>query len=124
MSGLGLHDGYVITAAILLVTCLLWYLLGPELAIICGGTIALGTVLNRTQSPKPKRVRSRKTRPLSPSSLSRLVSEGVTVRKKPAYTRRDVVVIPDSPVSFQPHRKPISRRLAAAQRSLNFEGET
>jgi hypothetical protein len=121
MSGDDLLDGCVFGAATTSILFLSWSLFGAELSIIFVGFIVLGIVLKRTPLNKPKPARSRKTQPLSPSSLSRLASEADTARKEPAYTRRDVVVIPDSPVSFQRHRKRDSRPLVAIKRSLSFE---
>jgi hypothetical protein len=121
MSGDDLLDGCVFGAAITSILFLLWSLFGAELAIIFVAFIVLGIVLRRTPLNKPKPARSRKTRPLSPSSLSRLASAAETALKKPAYTRQDVVVIPDSPVSFQQARKKPSARLGAIKRSLSFE---
>jgi hypothetical protein len=117
------RDGCVTGVVTLFGLCLCWSLFGAELVFICAGFIALGIVLNLTPPTKPKRARSRKTRPLSPSSLSKLASEAATANIKPEYTRKDVVVIPDSPVSFQPLRKRRSKHLAAVQRSISFEGE-
>lgn len=123
MSGDDLLDGCVFGAATTSILFLSWSLFGAELAIIFVATIVLGTVLKRTPLNKPKPARSRKTRPLSASSLSRLASEAETVLKKPAYTRRDVVVIPDSPVSFQQKpRKPL-RSLGATKLSRSFDEE-
>jgi L-lactate permease len=122
MSGLdSLEDfaGGVATASSLFLS---WFLFGPELTIIFAGIIALGIVLNRTPSHKRKPGRSRKTQPLSPCSHSRLASAVATANMSPAYTRRDVIVIPDSPVSFKLPKKKRSKHLAAVQRSLSFEG--
>lgn len=99
-----------------------WYLFGLELTIICAGITVLGIVLSHTPSHRPKPARSRKTLPLSPSFLSKLASVDETVNRKPAHTRRDAIVITDSPVSFQPQKRKRSKHLAAVQRSPNFEG--
>lgn len=124
MTGQDLLDGYVFGAVTVSTAFLSCYLFGPTIAIIFMATIALGIALSLTPSPKPKPARSRKTQPLSPSSHSRLASEAATVLKKPAYTRRDAVAIPDSPVWFQPRQKKRSKHLEAVQQSLNFEEDS
>lgn len=123
MSGDDLLDGSVFGVAIASILFLSWCLFGPEIAIIFGGIIALGIALNQTPPPKRKRAYSRKTsRPL-PSSPSKSLSEGVTVRRKAGYTRRNAIVIPDSPEWFPRPPKRRSKHLAAVQRSLSFDGE-
>jgi hypothetical protein len=117
------HEAYATGVVIASNLFLFWYLFGAQMFFIFVGFIALGIVLNHTPSPKPKPGRSRKTQPLSPSSHSKLASEAATAYISPKYTRRDVVVIPDSPVSFQPLRKRRSKHLADVQRSLSFDGE-
>lgn len=108
-----------VTASILFLS---WYLFGLELTIICAGITVLGIVLSHTPSHRPKPARSQKTLPLSPSFLSKLASVGETVNKRTAYTRRDAIVIPDSPVSFQPQKRKRSKHSAALQQSPNFDG--
>lgn len=124
MSGQDLLDGYVSGAVTVSVLFLCWYQCGTEIAIILAGLIALGTALSLTPSPKRKLARSRKTRQLSPSSLSKLASEAATALKSPAYTRQDVIVIPDSPVSFKPTTRKRCKHLVAVQRSINFDEDS
>lgn len=123
MNGLDYLEAIVGGVVILLALCLASSLLGPELAIIFAGCIALSIALVRTPSPKPVRGRSRRIQPLSPSSLSKLRSAADTVLRTPVYTRKDVVVIPDSPELFQPRTKARSRPLGASARSLSFDLE-
>lgn len=124
MSGLDLVAGFAFGVATISVLHLLWYLCGPEMAIICAGTIVLGTALNLTPSPKQKRGFSRKTLPLSPCSLSRLASEVDDAQKKHVYTPRGVGVTPTSPVLFQRAKRKRCRPLAVVSPLPNFEKDS
>jgi hypothetical protein len=92
---------YVIGVAILSATCLSSSLIGPELAIIFLGTIALLIALNQTPSLNPAPVNSQKA---SRPSLS----------LPPNF-------IPPLPESPQPRLRKRSKHLEAVQRSLSFE---
>lgn len=119
MDGHDLLELCVIGAATLSIVSLSSSLLGIELTIILGGTIALGIALSHTPSPKPKRAPSRKTSRRSPSAPSKPHSRAATAPIK----ERPAIVIPDSPAWYQPLPKKRSRRLAAQPRSLSFDGE-
>lgn len=118
MSGPDLVEAYAIGAAIAFQVFLSWYLLGAELAIIFGVATVLGIVLNRTPLNKPRRVVSRKISRPSEYLPSKSLSAGVTARKK-----KNVIVIPDSPVLSQPLPKKSSRNSAARNLSSNFAKE-
>ena len=118
MSGQDLLDGFAFGVAMALLLSLSWSLFGPELAIILGGTTALGIVLSRTPSPRQKRAPSQKILRRYAFSPSEYHSAGETV---PQTTRRPVHVIKDSPESCAPRIRNRSKHLAAVQRSMSFD---
>jgi hypothetical protein len=123
MFGLETEDGCAIGVVMIFAMSLAWYLFGVEIAIICGGFTVLGIVLNLTPLNELEPERFHKTRPLSPCSRSRLASADDIAYISPVYIRRDVVVIPDSPVSFRHPRRRSSKHLAGVRRSMSLDGE-
>lgn len=115
MSGLAYLEGFVIGVVTALTLFLSWSLLGPELSIILMGTIALGIALNLTPSHEAGLA-------ISPPRLHR--SRSLRTERLFADTPTDrVFVTPDSPVLYRRRQKKPSKHLAAAQRSLSFDGE-